>query len=108
MFAQGADPAAAWSQLIIQGGAFGLLVYIVVRLAPRIIDETKKERESRDIRFEALINLMQLKFEERNAKIVQAISDQKDSWIEEIRRHTAAVIDATKSACRYNVNRHNG
>ena len=95
------NPAEFWPTFVIQAGAFGLLTYIVVFLAPKIIQETKEERLARDQRFESIVLAMQTRFEERNNKIIEALDTRSDSWVEELRKHTAAVIEATKMACRY-------
>lgn len=71
-----ADPIASWSSVILQGSAFGLLVYIVVRLYPQESRLAREERQSRDDRFDRVLAALQTKFEERNDKIIIALKEQ--------------------------------
>src|SRR6266851_5497762 len=84
-----------WWNLIVQGGSFALLAYIAVYLAPKLLKDSrdernavekthKEERETRDTKFEgvvqgleakfeATVRSMQGEFEVRNDKMIAAI-----------------------------------
>lgn len=74
------DPTAAWAAVIIQGGAFMLVVYIVVRLYPQMSKESGEERERREMRLVGLVDSLQVKFEERNNKIVGLMLDMQTKF----------------------------
>lgn len=96
-----ADPMSGWPSLILQGGAFMLLAYVVIRIAPSMMKDMRDERETRDLRFERVVALLQTSFLERNATILDAIKRQTDSWVDEIRSNTKALQEATRNVCRY-------
>jgi hypothetical protein len=37
------DPSSGWASLVLQGGAFGLLTYVVTVLAPKALVDAKAE-----------------------------------------------------------------
>jgi len=84
------EPLGGWGNLLLQGGAFALLAYIVIRIYPQGTKEARDEREKRDALFGDLITNLQTKFEERNAAVVA-----------ELRVQTAALAAVIKeSACK--------
>lgn len=99
MLAQVVD--TTWPSVFLQAGAFGLLAYIVIVLYPKSVSEARVEREQRDIRYETLVHLLQGKFEERNNAIVNAVRDQTESWIEELKREVEVIKLAVKSICKH-------
>ena len=70
------DPLGGWAQIILQGGAFSLLVYIVAVLYPQSAKDVREERERRDTAFSAMIDRMNDKFDQRNNLIVTALEKQ--------------------------------
>lgn len=75
------DPS--WASLIIQGGAFLLLSYVVVFMAPNFMREGREERAMLLDRFEKSLANIQTEFDKRNTAMLAAI---RDAWVEEIRR----------------------
>ncbi len=100
LFAQAlsTDPMGGWGSLVIQGGAFGLLAWIVIVLGPKTLKEAREalreareEREHRDAKFVAMAEMQEAKFAERNANIVH-----------EIEKQTAAIMKfLEQSVCRW-------
>lgn len=85
----GGDALTPWMSLTLQAGAFGLLVYIVVRLYPSEAKEARDERERRETRLQAITNVyaetmqevvdkLQRGFEDRNSKVVAALEKQTE------------------------------
>ena len=70
------DPTTPWLSLILQGGAFTLIVYIVCRLYPAEAKAAREERYSRDKVMTDLIERLQAKFEERNERLIESIDKQ--------------------------------
>lgn len=93
MLAQAA--ADSVPSLILQAGAFGLLAWIVVYMYPHQVREARAERETRDQRFEALVILIQDKFDERHRAAIDAIHKRPDSWVEQLKRHAADIVNGT-------------
>ena len=71
-----------WFNVVMQLGAFGLLTVVVVVIAPRFLAEARKERESRDDRFE---------------KITVAL---REGFQAALREQTVALERALTSVCR--------
>lgn len=78
LLAQVEPPLGGWGNLILQGGAFGLLTYIVVWMYPQSQKVNREEREKRDASFATLATVMQEHFETRNNFLIRAIQDQTD------------------------------
>lgn len=70
------DPLGGWTAIILQAGAFGLLTYVVVYLAPKALRDATAEREARDKMFNDLVMALQTKFEARNDKMIDSINQQ--------------------------------
>jgi hypothetical protein len=45
---QAGEPLNGWGSLVLQTGFGGLLTYVIVRLAPAMLRESREEREGRD------------------------------------------------------------
>lgn len=103
LFAE-ADPLGGWLQVILQGGALGLLGYIVIYIYPRSAAEARMEREGREKAFGSLVALMQDKFEERNQRVVNAIERQTTALNAAIGHNTNRI----ESAVRQTHNKENG
>lgn len=80
-----------WWNVVLQGGSFGLLAVLVVYLAPNVFKDMRLERETRDARFETLVNVMQARFEERNNAVIRAVE-----------AHTVIIKEIANRICRYN------
>lgn len=89
-----------WMQLLLQGGAFALLAYIVVQLAPRLMSESRRERENREANFAALINTMQEKFETRNQILASSIVEQTRRLVAEMEKQTAMFTNTMDKVCK--------
>jgi len=72
------EATAPWLTIIIQAGSFGLIVFIVTVMWPRSQKEAREERESRDRRFETMIEALHAKFSDRNDKLVATIESQTE------------------------------
>lgn len=94
------DPLAGWGTLLLQGGAFGLLCIVVVYLAPKAMKEAKEERAARDATFQALVELMQTKFEDRNKLMTAAIEKQTVSLMGEMSKQTDILEMALRNVCK--------
>lgn len=99
MFAE-ADQMAGWGQLILQGGAFALLVYIVTVMYPKSVTESREEREKRDSNFTKMLDSQQEKFGSRNLTIVAALERQTSQLGEKLDKHTEGMNRALLSVCR--------
>jgi hypothetical protein len=71
------SPLQGWAAVLLQGGAFALVVYMVVVLFPQTHKEVVAERE-------ALINTLQTKFDERNNRLVD-IENRQNVILEEVK-----------------------
>ena len=100
MLAQTIEPLGGWGQLMIQAGAFGLLTYIVVFLFPTMRKEERDEREKRDAAFQAVIDALHEKFDERNSSIVDAVKDQTISLTTAMRDGEKSTREAMLTVCR--------
>lgn len=90
-----------WGQLAIQGGAFSLLAVIVVYLYPRAAREAREEREKREAAHAAIIELIQSRFEARNAQVVQALTQQTRELNAGVAQSAARIEGAVKEVCKY-------
>jgi hypothetical protein len=70
------SPVPPWLSLVIQGGSFALVVFIVAYLYPKSAKEARDDRNERDDKWQALVATLQTKFEERNDKITAAFDRQ--------------------------------
>lgn len=104
------DPLGGWGQIILQGGSFVLLVYIIVIMYPRATREAREERASRDQLFAETIAAMNVGFEiratklatstEENAKLVaRAAEKQTKEFINEVRVQTVSITNALAKVC---------
>lgn len=105
------DPLGGWGTLILQGGSFVLLTYIVTILVPKGMRESRDERETRDDKFltallkkeesskESITTLHQ-QFEIRNQQIVLALREQTETLGETLEREVGKVQAAVSSVCR--------
>lgn len=94
------DPLNGWGNLILQGGAFVLLAYIIVVMVPKILGEMRVEREARDQNFTRLMDALQDRFDSRNAVLAQSIRDQTDSFRAQIEKQTVVLEKALSAVCR--------
>jgi hypothetical protein len=74
-----ADPISPWLSILLQGGSFGLLVYIVVVVYPNSAKEARTERETREEVYTKAIDKIENKFDERNNILVAALGIQAES-----------------------------
>jgi hypothetical protein len=80
------DPTANWAWILLQGGSFGLLCFIVMVLAPKIIKEAREERQNRDRQFELIVDKLQLSFESRARDLITALEKQTGTIVTELVR----------------------
>lgn len=106
------DPITAWGSLFLQAGAFGLLVYIVVRLYPQTAKESREERELRDKLFSQIVSGQEVKFDERNKNVVLAIKEQTVAFKEALASQTSSMDQSSRrieaavgTACKANLGR---
>lgn len=86
---QPVDPLGGWFAVLLQGGAFGLLTYIVAVLGPRYFRDAREERDKRDSNFIAMAEILQTKFAERNAILAQHIEKQTAYLTNSLEKQTA-------------------
>lgn len=100
-----------WPSLLIQGGAFALLTYIVTVMAPKILAASISEREARDLRFIAAIELLNSGFAERaretsaaaelQAKILaSAVNTQSQTLAKEVKVQNDLIVAALGTVCK--------
>lgn len=89
-----ADAAGSSSSLVLQGGAFGLLAYIVAVLAPRMFAAAREEREARDKAFAVLVEGLQSRFEERTKALIEAMENQTRMLTAQMEQQTAGIAQA--------------
>jgi hypothetical protein len=100
LLADGGEQLLTWFNVILQGGAFALLTYIVIVMGPSTFRDNRIERETRDRRFEDIIRLMQERFAERSNQIVAAIEKQT-ALINQVNKEGAQRIEsAVQVACK--------
>lgn len=109
LLAQAADtatPLGGWGSLVLQGGAFGLLTYIVAYLAPQLMKESRKEREARDQLFNTVMDALQTRFDDRNRAVVKeivgAVKDQTQILATALRSSSERIEGAVSNACKAN------
>lgn len=73
---QPTDGLSGWFQVVIQLGALGLLAYLVSVIGPKHFREERDERQQRDNQFLTHAQLLQDKFQDRNALLIQHIEKQ--------------------------------
>jgi hypothetical protein len=95
-----ADPLNGWGTLILQGGAFMLLVYIVVWMYPKAAKEQREERETRDQLFADLVKGLQDKDEKRSDKILEALYEQTGTLSTAFRDAAGDMKTAVAGICR--------
>jgi len=66
--------APTWFSVVLHGGSFALLAYIVTVMYPKAAADARAEREGRDAKFAELIEKISDQFDTRNEKIVDAIT----------------------------------
>jgi hypothetical protein len=66
----GNGKATGWYSILLQGGSFALVVYMIVVAFPATHKEVEKDRLE-------IINTLQEKFEQRNAKVVASQEEIK-------------------------------
>jgi hypothetical protein len=94
------DPIAAWGSLALQGGAFGLLVYIIVWAYPAATKAAADERSKTLDRFEALVAQLHQQFENRNLKLEKAISSQTVVLATSFKDHADRIERAVGAVCK--------
>lgn len=106
-------PLGGWDVVILQFGAFGLLTYVIVVLAPQILRELmaerkqrdqaaleerakreKAEREERRVRedtFVKVVDVLETKFGDRNALIIRQMEMEREAcrlqYLEQMNAH---------------------
>lgn len=99
--ANAVDPLAQWGSIALQGGAFGLLTYIVVVFAPRVMKESRDEREERDKRFSSIIDTLHARFEDRNKELIASVKDQTQILATSLQSSSARIESAVGNACKH-------
>ncbi len=94
------DPLGGWGTLVLQGGAFALLAWIVMRLAPAVLKDAREEREKRESIFTAVIGALQDRQDTRNKEIVDAIEKAIDRQTTLLNRGTTAGAQRIESAVK--------
>lgn len=100
LFAEALEPSISVWQLILQAGAFGLLCWVVIVLAPNMLRDARQERESRDTRFEQLVNTLQARNDARNDAIVASIQSQTDRLVQQIEKQTNDLSRSVATSCQ--------
>jgi F0F1-type ATP synthase membrane subunit b/b' len=99
-----AEPLGGWATLLLQGGAFALLVYIITVMYPRATKDAKEERQNRDQTFAELVKEMHATFEDRNKSMADSIGKSMDSQgqqiVNEIQIQTATMTNGLEKICR--------
>lgn len=98
LFAQqlvgGGTDVTAWLQVLMQAGAFGLLVYIVVVAFPRYQKENKDERTEQRQEFLKSLVAQNVAFEARVSETTRAVEAQTAQFKEAIKEQTKDFADA--------------
>lgn len=95
------DPFGGWGSLVLQGGAFGLLVYVVTVMYPRAAKDQREEREKQDEVFRKTLSDLQMRFEARNDKITVAVNAQTDKLATALTQNADRIEQAVASVCRH-------
>ena len=83
-----------WPQLVLQGGAFGLLTYIVVRLVPQQMQISAEERTARDTRFVEALTALEVKRDAQIERLIGATTEQTRSINATIEKGSDKTADA--------------
>lgn len=103
LFAQvSSDSVPPWLSVFLQGGAFLLVVYIVIIVYPKAAKEAREEREARDARFVTVIDTLHGKFDERNTHVVAAVKEQTALISKAFEASASRIEFAVKTACKAN------
>ncbi len=94
------DPLGGWGTLILQGGAFALLVYIIAIMYPKETEAGRKERIERDTAFIAALTSMELKADVRNDRMVAALERQTTSLQVSIDKNGDQMRSAVSTVCK--------
>jgi hypothetical protein len=86
-----------WPSLLLQGGAFVLLSYIVIVMAPKQAADQRAERETRDKLHKAEVETLETKFDERHVNAVKVITELNAAALKEMQKSTEALAEAARS-----------
>ena len=112
MFSQVAtDPLGGWASLILQGGAFALLTYIIVYMWPKESSNARDERIKREVvftaaledmsaKFDKLVTTMNNKFDARNDRVVVALEKQTETLRQTFHDGSADIKTAFTAICK--------
>lgn len=92
------DPLGGWGAMILQGGSFVLLVYIIVVMVPREIGQQRDERNAREKSLGDTVKLMQDGFDTRADKITCAIEKQTASIVEAVNKASKETAEQVATA----------
>lgn len=95
-----ADPMGGWGGLVIQSGCLGLLTILTVYVAPKLLATAKEEREKRDVLFNAVVEMLQRKHDERSTKIVEALEKQTEKFAEALDGTAERIERAVGTVCK--------
>src|ERR1700678_4225519 len=70
------DPLGSWGSLILSGGSFVLLTYILTIMVPRELDKQREERSDRDKHFADLVIKLEDDCAGRTKDLAQKIEKQ--------------------------------
>jgi hypothetical protein len=94
-------PLGGWDVVVLQFGAFGLLSYVIVILAPQLLRElmadrkardqseleertkrdkdAREERQAREMTFVNVVTVLESKFGERNSQVIRQMELERES-----------------------------
>lgn len=86
------DPLPGWASIVLQGGSFGLLAYMVIKLMPASDIANRIERESRDKNSQGERELRDKNFKEDILRLME-IHDKSINKLQiEFREHLSQIL----------------
>ena len=95
------DPLGGWASLILQGGAFVLLTYMITVLIPKEMKLAREERERQAGQFKTIVDDLNSKFDDRNGHIVNAVEKQSAILVGSFDRGAEKIFNAVNIACKH-------
>lgn len=83
------DPLGGWGLLLLQGGSFALLVYILTIMVPKELDEQREERQNRDRHFADLVQ-----------KLEEDCSGRTEVLAAQLEKQTAILVNTLEKNAR--------